>query len=94
MRQKDGVGGSAGILGRMNPIAVTALSGANAAAGRFETAARNIGASPVAAGPSTRDPDLVRDTVGMIAARYDFAANLQVFRAADEMTGALLDIKI
>lgn len=78
----------------MSTITATALSGVNAAVRRFETAARSIAGAPLAANPSGAQADLTEDVVGLIAAGHDFSANLQVLRTADEMTGALLDLRI
>ena len=37
-------------------------------------------------------PAIEEDMVGMLEAKHAFQANLAVFKTADEMTGALLDI--
>ena len=38
--------------------------------------------------------DPIRDAVGEITASTSFKANLAVLKTADQMTGALLDLKI
>ncbi|MCW5643134.1 MAG: flagellar basal body rod protein [Rhodoferax sp.] len=38
-------------------------------------------------------PDLVRDTVERLQARNVFMANLAVFKASDQLAGALLDTR-
>lgn len=40
------------------------------------------------------DTDLTQEVVEQVSARNDFAANVAVARTANEMTGALLDMKI
>jgi len=38
------------------------------------------------------DPDYAREVVEQVQAKTDFKANLAVIKAADEMTGTLLDM--
>ena len=40
------------------------------------------------------DTDLAKEAVEQVSARNDFAANVAVAKTADEMTGALLDMKV
>lgn len=68
--------------------ATSALSGLQAAASRFERSAERTAAwSPA----SSVDP--VQETVEQIGAKHAFSANLSVIRTADEMLGALLDLR-
>lgn len=54
----------------------------------------NPGASGAAtsAGAVTRQPSLESDLVGLLQAKNGFLAHLAVFKASDEMSGALLDL--
>lgn len=68
--------------------AISALSGLQAAASRFEASARRtVDWSPASS------VDLAAETVRQIEAKHAFSANLSVIRTADEMMGALLDLK-
>jgi flagellar basal body rod protein FlgC len=40
------------------------------------------------------DTDLVREVVEQVSAKTDFEANIAVVKTAEEMTGALLDLKV
>jgi len=63
------------------PIAATGMLNAQA---RFDASARRTAAVPL--------DDLAAETVERVEAKTAFSANAAVVRAADEMTGALLDI--
>ena len=41
----------------------------------------------------TEGPDLVRDMVEQLQAKHAFLANLAVFKSADAVAGALVDIR-
>lgn len=60
-----------------------ASAGLMAAAARFDASARRTAEAPF--------EDLAGEIVERITAEIDFKANAQVIRAADEMTGTLLD---
>ncbi len=63
------------------PIAAAGLPDA---AARFDASARRTAAAPL--------DELVRETVERIEAKTAFKANAAVIRAADAMTGTLLDM--
>lgn len=67
-------------------IAASALSGAY---GRFDRAAGEV----LAAAPTGDLASLSQAFVGMAEAKTDVRAAAAVLRTADQMTGALLDIK-
>jgi flagellar basal body rod protein FlgC len=64
-----------------------ALNGVTAAEARFDA-----DASAIAGTPTVDDASLARSEADAAEAKVDFIANVKVLRAADEMTGALLDI--
>jgi len=68
----------------MQAIAIAA-AGITAAAERFDASARRTAAAPL--------DNLVEETVERISAKVSFKANVAVLRTADEMLGALLDIR-
>lgn len=59
-----------------------AVSGMNAAATQLRAAASNL---------VRPNPDIATQMVAALEARLDFGASLAVFKAADRMTGTLLD---
>ena len=61
-----------------------AAAGMMGAQGRFESSARRTAAAPL--------DSLAEETVERAQAETAFSANAAAVRAADEMTGALLDI--
>jgi len=68
-------------------LLVTASNGLIAAANRFDRAATNT------ARDASAGNDILTDLVEQIDSRNAFHASVNVVRAADEMTGRLLDIK-
>lgn len=70
----------------MGPVSSIAFSGLQSAVQRFGAAADGIARQAPEADP-------VSDTLSMITAKHDFAANLAVLRAENGMLGQLLDIK-
>ena len=70
-------------------ISAIALGGLNQAQGNFEKAARRIASGGAASGDAT---DLASDTVSLISARNDFAANIKTLKVADEMQRTTLDL--
>ena len=60
-----------------------ASAGLMAAASRFDASARRTVEAPL--------EDMAKEIVERISAEVSFKANAQVVRAADEMTGTLLD---
>ena len=68
----------------MQAIAIAA-SGIQSAMNRFDASARRTAAAPL--------DNLVEETVERIGAEISVRANAAVLRTADEMLGALLDIR-
>jgi hypothetical protein len=73
----------------MNAMAIS-LQGMNAAISKFDRASEKLVQSM--AGGSADDP--AAGVVAQIEARVQFKASAAALRAADEMTRALLDIKV
>jgi flagellar basal body rod protein FlgG len=69
----------------MNPIS-SAFSGMTAAFARFERAATSLADLPNAASPE-------QDMVDLIEAKLQAKASAAVIRTADDMLGAILDIR-
>ncbi len=61
------------------------FAGMQAARERLDASARELARDPVGR-------DLPEHLVGLLTARHAFAAGAAVVRAADEMTGTLLDV--
>lgn len=72
----------------------TAAAGMFAAAGRFNASAQRTVAWSVDQGQTDQKIDLAHEAVEQISAKTDFEANAAVIKTADEMTGALLDMKV
>ncbi|MFZ0267698.1 flagellar basal body rod C-terminal domain-containing protein [Caulobacter sp.] len=72
----------------------TAAAGMFAAADRFNASARRTVAWSVEQGQAEQKVDLAHEAVEQISAKTDFEANAAVIKTADEMTGALLDMKV
>jgi flagellar hook protein FlgE len=70
----------------MDPI--SAAAGMTAASRRFEASAGRVARMDVEPGV-----DLAREALELIGAKAQFKASAQLVRVADEMLGALLDIK-
>lgn len=80
---------SAGMRAAMNAVNASAhrIAAANAATQAVAASARPApGTGPAAV------PSLEQSMIQQLAAKHAFLSNLSVFRAADEMTGALLDL--
>lgn len=73
----------------MQAISIAA-SGMMAAADRLNASAQRVAAADARA----QDVDYVKERTGQIGAATDFKANAAVIRTADEMTGALLNMKV
>lgn len=71
----------------ISSIAIGA-SGMHRAADRFEASANRVARF----GTGLEDVDLATEMVEVMMAKTDFKASATVVRAADQMTGALLDI--
>jgi flagellar hook protein FlgE len=71
----------------------TATAGMLAATGRLGASAQRTAAWSLDGARSGSDTDLVKETVEQVSAKTDFKANAAVAKTADEMMGALLDIK-
>lgn len=69
----------------MSSISSIALSGLQSAAAQFQTSANNIAKS----GSSS---DLTGDIVDAVAAKANVSINLEMIRAEQKMTQALIDI--
>ena len=74
----------------------TAAAGMMAAADRLNASARRVAASDARAETvaELKDVDYVKERTEQIGATTEFKANAAVIRTADEMTGALLDLKV
>lgn len=71
----------------------TAAAGMFAAADRLSASAQRTAAWGQEQSQTEQKIDLAHEAVEQISAKTDFKANAAVARTADEMTGALLDIK-
>ena len=71
-------------------VLATAAAGMFAAADRLSASAQRTAAS----GQAESQVDLAHEAVEQISAKTDFKANAAVAKTADEMTGALLDMKV
>jgi flagellar hook protein FlgE len=71
----------------------TAAAGMFAAADRLSASAQRVAASGVEDTKAAEKTDLAKEAVEQISAKTDFKANAAVAKTADEMMGALLDIK-
>ena len=70
----------------------TAAAGLFAAADRLSASAQRTASWGLEETQSTNKVDLAEEAVQQISAKTEFKANAAVIRAADDMTGALLDI--
>lgn len=75
----------------LSSVSSIALSGMNSALHRMNGASAGI--ARMAASPDIQTEDLARHTVDQRIALYDFKANLQTFKAGQEMLGSLLDLR-
>jgi flagellar basal body rod protein FlgC len=75
----------------LNSISSIALSGMGAAVQRLGVASGNV--ARMAATPEMQTEDLARNAVEQRVALYSFKANMQTFKAGQEMLGSLLDIQ-
>ena len=71
-------------------VLATAAAGMFAAADRLSASAQRTAAS----GLEESKVDLAHEAVEQISAKTDFKANAAVAKTADEMAGALLDMKV
>ena len=69
-----------------------AAAGMSAAASRLNASAQRVAAAD-AATDKQKDVDYAKERTDQISAVQDFKANAVVAKTADQMTGALLDIK-
>lgn len=74
----------------------TAAAGMMAAADRLNASARRVAATDARAETvaDQKHTDYVTERTEQISAAHDFKANAAVIRTADEMAGALLDLKV
>jgi flagellar hook protein FlgE len=70
----------------------TAAAGMSAAASRLYASAQRVSATDKAT-EKQKDDDYVKERTEQIGAVQDFKANAVVAKTADQMAGALLDIK-
>jgi len=70
----------------------TAAAGLFAAADRLSASAQRTASWSLEETQSASKVDLAEEAVQQISAKTEFKANAAVIRAADDMTGALLDI--
>lgn len=73
----------------MQALAIAA-SGMTAAANRLTASAQRVAAQDV----RDTSTDLAKEAVEQISAQTDFKANAAVIKAADRMSGSLLDMKV
>lgn len=75
-------------------LARIALSGLDGAVAKLDRSARHVAAASAVGpeGSSVDTVDLAVAMVGLMEARQEFTANVQVIRTADEMTKRTLDI--
>ncbi|MET3665382.1 flagellar basal body rod C-terminal domain-containing protein [Caulobacter sp. 1776] len=73
-----------------------AAAGMMAAADRLQASAQRVASAGAQAerAETLGDVDYVQERAGQISAATDFKANAAVIRTADEMTGALLNMKV
>lgn len=78
----------------MQALAIAA-AGMTAAADRLTASAKRVASADVRAEKveELKDVDYAKERVEQISAQYDFKANAKVVQTADQMTGALLNIK-
>lgn len=73
----------------MQALAIAA-AGMSAAANRLDASAQRTAAWEA----RDSDTDLAKEAVEQISAKTDYKANVMVAKTADQMTGALLDMKV
>ena len=71
----------------------SAVAGLTNASKRFETSAQNIAQQPDSSSPNAPETDTAQNLVNAQVASYDYKANLNVIKVADQMQQSLLDIK-
>ena len=77
----------------MQALAIAA-AGMTAAAERLTASAQRVASADVRAETEDhKDVDYAKERVEQISAQYDFKANAKVVQTADQMAGALLNIK-
>ena len=72
----------------------TAAAGMFAAADRLSASAQRTAAWGAEQSQTEQKIDLAHEAVEQISAKTEFSANAAVIRTADEMTGALLNLKV
>ena len=73
----------------MQALAIAA-AGMSAAANRLDASAQRTAAWEA----RETDTDLAKEAVEQISAKTDYKANVMVAKTADQMTGALLDMRV
>lgn len=73
----------------MQALAIAA-AGMSAAANRLNASADRVATWEA----RDTDTDLAKEAVEQISAKTDYKANVMVAKTADQMTGALLDMKV
>ncbi|PHY17217.1 flagellar basal body rod C-terminal domain-containing protein [Caulobacter sp. BP25] len=78
----------------MQALAIAA-AGMTVAANRLNASAQRVASSDAHAETveELKDVDYAKERVEQISAQYDFKANVKVAQTADQMAGALLNIK-
>jgi len=74
----------------MQAFAIAAYS-MTAAANRLGASAQRVATADAS---QATDTDLTKEAVEQISAENDFMANAAVLKTADQMSGALLDLKV
>lgn len=79
----------------MQALAIAA-AGMNAAADRLSASAQRMATADAHAEKveQLKDVDYVKERTEQIGAEHDFKANAKVIQVADQMSGALLNIKV
>lgn len=75
-------------------VLATAAAGMFAAADRLSASAQRTAAWSLEQTQGQSEVDLAKEAVEQISAKTDFKANAKVAKTADEMMGALLDMKV
>jgi len=75
-------------------VIATAAAGMFAAADRLSASAQRTAAWGLEEGQAEAKIDLAQEAVEQISAKAEFKADAAVAKTADEMMGALLDLKV
>jgi flagellar hook protein FlgE len=73
-------------------ISAVALQGLESAQGQFNRAASHLSTAASSASATADETDLSQAAVGLLAAKSDFEANLNVLKVADQIERATIDL--